>query len=242
MIREAIELITELSHGKILNAHGRSYSKDKLHDVPGPSPTVAPFEVHSLSGFVNYIVGTDEHDRKREHKNLVLVNGPREVVLTSTLAGAWEQRDTFIKAVPFIGRDFPFGRYVGAEDFIVGLQTSFVQDDHTTEILRMVGNIQAGILKTVVDDGVSQEVTVRQGITKVGNKVIASPVELRPFRTFQDIEQPSSKYVLRLRRDSADDTPEIALFEVDNKLWQLTAVRSIKEYLDPFLDDMLILA
>ncbi|MHC4864657.1 MAG: hypothetical protein ACYTEX_11260 [Planctomycetota bacterium] len=235
MIREALEYLAELANGKILEAHGKAYSKGELVSLPAPESSTKPISVHSLSGFVDFT------KTKIAKKVTALVVGPREVILMSDVYGDWKQRDTYAKAEPFVGRDFPFGRYLDVETFIVGLKTSFVDDEQVASILRLVGNLQASAVRTVEDDGISQEVTVRKGVAKVGNEVVASPVELRPFRTFQDIEQPSSRYVLRLNGKD-EGVPSVALFEVDDKLWQLTAVRDIKKYLDEYLPDVLTLA
>jgi hypothetical protein len=238
MIKEAIQYVVGLSKQEILNAHGKSYSTGELERLPAPDALAKTFTVHSLSGFVDYTKASKEP----RDSALVLVDGPREVFLMSPLFGDFKQRDIYIKAEPFFGKGFPFGRYLDIESFVIGIQTSFVQDDHTSAILKMVGNVQAGAIKTVEDDGVSQQVTVRKGVTKVDHAVVVSPVELRPFRTFQDIDQPSSGYVLRLDPGDHDDLPTVGLWEVDDQLWRLTAVRDIKKYLDKTLENVLVLA
>lgn len=242
IIKEALQYLVGLSRPEILTTHGKSYTATTLAKLPSPEPAVNPLVLHSLDGLIAYVKGFDNHEGERAAPDIVQISGPREVSLMGSLYGEWEQRNTFVSAAPFIGRDFAFGRYMSVESFVVELQTHFVQNKHIADILRLVGNLQSGTVKTLVDDGVSQEVTVRKGITKVTNEVVDSPVELQPFRTFQEVEQPSSQYVLRMNRNDEEELPEVALFEVDNKLWELEAVRNIKKYLDKNLKDVLVLA
>lgn len=240
MLREMIQEIVGLAHGKILDVHGQAYSRHALKELPSPAALATTFTVHSLSGFVDY-VGYDI-DRGKENAELILVSDPREVLLMSTLTGAWKQRDVFARAEPFKGKDFPFGTYLSVENFVIGMQTAFVQDENTAAVLRLVGNLQAGTTRTVVDDGVSQVATVQKSVAHKGNETVVSPVELRPFRTFQDINQPASQYVLRLHGGEEGGMPSVKLVEVDDKLWKLQAVRDIKKHLDKFLPKTLVLA
>ena len=50
--------------------------------------------------------------------------------------------------------------------------------------------------------------------------------ELTPLRTFYEVEQPTSPFVLRFNEDA-----EAALFEGDGGAWQLRAVENIKNWL-----------
>lgn len=52
-------------------------------------------------------------------------------------------------------------------------------------------------------------------------------VALRPFRTFLEVEQPVSEFLLRL-----DDDGNVGLFEADGGMWQQTAKASITAYFE----------
>lgn len=52
-------------------------------------------------------------------------------------------------------------------------------------------------------------------------------VALRPFRTFLEVEQPESEFLLRL-----DDDGNVGLFEADGGMWQQTAKASIAAYFE----------
>ena len=106
------------------------------------------------------------------------------------------------------------------------------QDVTTAAILQIVGNLRAEAVQVVADDGVSQQVTTKAGVARVENVTVPNPVGLRPYRTFQEIEQPASQYVLRMRREGGNGLPSIALHEVLDDQWRFKAVQQIKKFLE----------
>jgi hypothetical protein len=89
-------------------------------------------------------------------------------------------------------------------------------------------------VEDVEDDGISQLTSVRSGIARVENGVkLPNPVELRPYRTFANIEQPLSKFVFRMKdAPEKGGKPSFGLFEASGGAWQLEAIAAIKVYLD----------
>lgn len=56
-------------------------------------------------------------------------------------------------------------------------------------------------------------------------------VKLKPYRTFYEVEQPESEFLLRLSDDG-----KVGFFEADGGMWEMTARRTIKEYLEKALE------
>ncbi|MGV8103295.1 hypothetical protein ACE15I_33430, partial [Bacillus thuringiensis] len=71
-----------------------------------------------------------------------------------------------------------------------------------------------------------QAVTVKTGVASRGNAKVPNPVQLSPYRTFVEVEQPESKFVFRMREGA-----RCGLFEADGGAWKLEAMNNIKEYL-----------
>ena len=88
-------------------------------------------------------------------------------------------------------------------------------------------------VKTYGDDGVSQQATVKSGVTSVASVKVPNPVTLKPFRTFAEAEQPESKFVFRMRKN--DDGVKAALIEADGGAWKVQAIQNIANYLDEHL-------
>lgn len=126
------------------------------------------------------------------------------------------------------GGSLRLGEYIDAEKFFVSLQTAFEETDERNALMTLIGSIKESTVREIVDDKVSQAVNVAQGIRFVGTATVPNPVVLRPYRTFREIEQPSSLFVFRLRsNDNPDKRPLCALFEGDGSSWKLAAIQSI---------------
>lgn len=96
--------------------------------------------------------------------------------------------------------------------------------------MKIVGNLSQGTEANFADDGMTQQVMAKAGVARVAMVSLPNPVELRPFRTFADIGQPASKFVLRIKADK-DHGPRCALFEADGGAWKNTAIATIKAWL-----------
>ena len=164
-----------------------------------------------------------------------IVDGPDKVRLAGSLTAEFRQREVLASASPYLSKPFDFGRYLDIETFVTSLQSGFEQDENTATILKIVGNISQEVVATLVDDGVSQQVTARAGIAKQANVVVPNPVSLRPFRTFPEVFQPWSKYVLRVKRGGEGALPSAALFEVGDNAWKHAAVDSIAKRIGELL-------
>jgi hypothetical protein len=152
------------------------------------------------------------------------VESPTEVSVYSTYNRDM-QRNALITAKALLP-SIPFERFQNVEAFNILLQSCFVPNDHRAALLSVVGNIQEQNVNTVGDDGTSQQVTAKTGIATVSNVVLPNPVDLKPFRTFVEIEQPQSQFIFRMQSG-----PTAALFEADGGAWKLDAIEAIKNYL-----------
>ena len=69
----------------------------------------------------------------------------------------------------------------------------------------------------MADDGVGQTVTAKSGVTRTTKVDVKNPWMLAPFRTFPEVAQPESPFILRMDKDS-----QCALFEGDELDLRLT--------------------
>ena len=84
------------------------------------------------------------------------------------------------------------------------------------------------------DNGVTQTVDARQGVALSAKVEVKPRVLLRPFRTFLEVEQPESEFLLRV-----DAEKGIGLFEADGGIWKLEAKRNIAEYFAKAMGDLI---
>jgi len=196
-------------------------------------PAPAPLVMHTLTGLVDYVKsGLDEGVNPEDLA--VHVVGHDRVELVSRLDRDTQTRRTFAQVRLPEFEEFKYSYFHDVEAFVIRLQMGFVQDETTAELLRLVGNIRDETVSNTADDGVSQTVTVKAGAHLVTNKKVPNPVHLRPWRTFREIEQPQSAFVFRLRK--GDPLPGCALFASDGDMWRLTAIESIRHWINEQLD------
>ncbi|MDR2697164.1 MAG: hypothetical protein LBB40_01665 [Holophagales bacterium] len=215
----------------------RPYTTQNIHPVKEPEPGM--LEVQTLTGFIDFV--KTNIDNLQKGKTFIHVVNHEGVLLRSALHGPFLQRDVIIRAVAKVPIRFNFGSYYDSESFNIALQANFLPTEDRDLMLRYVGNIQDSNVKTINDDGISQEITTKTGIATVENVRLPNPVLLRPYRTFNEIEQPASLFVFRAKRSSSD-APGFALYEADNKAWESVAMQSVKAYLAEALPDIHIIA
>jgi hypothetical protein len=220
MTKEALEYVVELGNVELFDVNGQKYSTQKLHLVPEATP--AAINVRSLSGLVQYLKSGFDGDYQQ--KLMVHVVSPMEVVAFSTFNRDLA-RNQVITAKALLP-EIRFGQWTDTEQFIITLQAAFVPTESRSQILKIVGNLKEENVQTYGDDGVSQSVTAKVGITTVEQVAVPNPVTLQPFRTFVEVDQPASEFVFRMKNG-----PLCALFEADGGAWKLEAMQNIEQYL-----------
>jgi len=218
-----LEKVVELAGVEIITVGEKKYSTRNL--VPVLEPATKTLDIHTLSGLVSCLEEIDVDAALCA----VHVADYNKVLLISNIYGPHRQRETYAEAAAY-KLDHRFGQYMQVEDFIVYLLSMFVQDDTTADIMRIVGNITQGAEAQFADDGMTQRITAKAGVARVEMVDLPNPVMLRPFRTFSDIEQPSSAFVLRIKADK-DSGPRCALFEADGGAWKNKAIENISSWL-----------
>ena len=234
MITKAIEKILALGKPEIVAVDGVEYSKDKLNPVTPPTST--PLGTGTLDSVIGYI-----KENFDANKQLIIhVAGPAEVFIFTPIIGLCRQREYLLRASydSPLAHSIHFGQYYDAETFIVAMQALFVKTSEMENLLSVIGNIQTDDVSTITDDGVTQGVTVKSGISLKNMVSVPNPVVLSPFRTFSEVEQPPSPFILRVRKNPI----MISLSEADGGAWKLKAMGDIYLYLHGALPGTIIMA
>lgn len=235
MIEAAMRYIMNLADVQVVNIDNRNYTNSKT--FPVTEPMQQALTISTLTAVKEYF--TANPDAIDLDKAIIHVRSHNQVNVTSAVTGAWIQRHDYL-TVAINPKDFPFGRYLPIEDFLIALQTYFVQDDTVTTLLKVAGNLIDEASVTLIDDGVTQKTQAKTGITRVENILLPNPVCLAPYRTFLEVEQPASAFVFRLKK--GDQGPTAALFEADGGNWQLESISRIREWLRKALPTAIIMA
>lgn len=219
----------------------------QLYDVkPRTEPDPGTLIVSTLLSFCRYLLhDIDEQYLDGKDGPYIHVSSARRVELVTHIFGDMNQRVCTVCAdhSPDI---FPFGRFIGSEEMVIALQTLFGETEDRDRLLRIVGNLREEAVTEASDDGFTQEVTVRQGVTRAGNVDVSNPFVLAPFRTFPEVPQPTSPFIARFQGGGQGNEPKVALFECDGGRWEVDARSIIADHirtdLGPMGDHIVILA
>jgi hypothetical protein len=227
MIKEAINRLLELAVPNQIEHQGIKYVDKQMHPILPPKP--AALNVVTLTGFMDYV--HRNVDELVEENVMIHVVNFYTVVLIEALDD-YEKRTTYIKAqLPdnFMFNDFE--RWWTQEEAVISLQKSFVQTEARDNLLRIIGNLSSERVQKFSDDGVTQKVNLTAGTTLINREAetVPNPVKLAPYRTFREIIQPESDFILRVKDAKEDQPPLIAIFEADGGMWELEAMRKIAE-------------
>lgn len=227
--QEALEYLVNLGEDKdpIIELGQGTFTKERLERVK--ESKASTLTVSTLTGLVDYIKSNID---KLPEKLLIQVKSNEEVALYSPL-NVDREREQYISAEAILPNNVIYNRFVDTEQFNIMLQSAFVDVGTRGTLLKYTGLVKDEAVKTTGDDGISQQVTVKTGVASVGQAIVPNPVELAPYRTFPEVEQPISKFIFRMQ-----EGPRAALYEADGGAWRNKAILSIKEYLQEELKEL----
>lgn len=228
MDRTFIEKIEEMAAPNIVSENGFDYSDKKLYQIK--TPCVEPIEFNTIRGMIELI--------KRENTAfsdvfIVNVRNHKTVEAYSGICIFDRSREKpYISTAEII--NIPFDKWMGYEDMMIMLKSRFVETPELLQVVQLLGTITDERSAQTVDDGFTQTVVVRKGIALKDNKVVKPIVRLKPYRTFNEVDQPESEFLLRL-----SDGGNVALFEADGGAWKLAARNNIANYIRNELSDLI---
>lgn len=204
--------------------------------IPPDDPLPDVLTLHTLTGLVDYISVQAGITIEAVH-----VLSCTEVRIIGPIEGRARKRPVYARAVVAGSSRFRFDQYQPAEEFVIGLQSGFVDSDARRQVLALAGNLRDEAVQQVGDDGVTQTVTVRKGVSLAQAAVVPNPVYLAPYRTFGEVEQPESPFIFRVKRKDSE-LPQVALYETADRSWELKAIKLIRQFLQDAMPDVPIIA
>lgn len=219
MLKEFVNRILELNRPEIVEVNKQSFSTSELHLI-SESPRVSSMGVRSLVGIVDYIKSNFDGERKL----LIHIESQTRISLIDQLDHTNDRR-AYIQSSALLP-DITFGRFMDREQFQIMMQSTFVPNLDRSTVLAIISNIvvKDGVVE-MSDNGFTQEIAVQVGAATRDNIEIPERVALKPYRTFTEVEQPESEFILRLNKDG-----HVGLFEADGGVWKHHAIHSIAEY------------
>lgn len=228
-INELKESGIKPSERLVSDGRGRVYGVDnngRFDVLGGPEKAL---ELNTLSGMVDYI--KSGLDLTEGSYLLQIVDETQVELKTGLVEGG---RKTLARSTAIIPKLY-FDTFLDTEKLNIALQSNFEKTEDRDILLQVVGNIRDNNVKTIGDDGVSQAVTINQGVASAADVKVPNPVTLAPYRTFTEIYgQPESEFIFRMQ-----EGPRGGLFEADGGKWRHTAIERIAFYLNDKLADLI---
>lgn len=241
MIREALEYIVSLRKPELLDVGGEKYTDKQLSRIePVIIRSREEVTFGTLTSLVDYVRSQVERDNLYRYDELYIhIKSPVEVAVfekDNILDGVKTRICRAIADLPQI----QYGYFYDSESFNILLQSRICSTQESKELLAIVGNVKTSDVQTSSDNGVTQTVQTNKGVVLKENTELPNPVVLAPFRTFVEIDQVCSPFVLRARESETHDDSKgvsFALFEADGGAWKITATERIKAALEKAFAD-----
>lgn len=230
LTKEAIKHIQETAiepESRLVYADGRSFfvnDRGEFHEIDIQRQKA--LETHTLKSIVDFIKNVD-HGYK---KLIIHIKNAKEVRLLSELEDD-EQRTTLMISNAILPNIY-LETFLSVENMNIQLQSKFDYTKDKEIILKVLGNLKGENVTQYGDDGVSQKVTIKSGVTTLSEVKVQNPALLKPFRTFREVEQPRSLYVFRMQEGGKS-----ALFEADGESYRLDAIKNIRKYFEEELEE-----
>lgn len=236
MIKEAIEKIVSLATPEMYVIGGENYTTNReMMRVPPHVDRPKSIDFSSLDAVVKVV--QTECGRSEITKPLfVHVSRHNHVEVFTTYRTDNLQRDLLYCATA----DLPngFNNWNTHDDMIIALRSQFVPNEDTEYILDLLKRVSKDDGVSSEDNGVSQKVTATTGVALKGIVNVKSRVKLAPFRTFLEVEQPESEFILRLK-DVEGEPPMVGVIDADGGAWRLDAKKNIAGYFRNQLSDLI---
>lgn len=229
MLKAMIEKIAEMAQPKTYEVEGKTFASKGLTPVEAPRHSPREIEVTGLDSVCKLV----RHEADKVGMKLFIqIKSYREVAVFSTYGE--EYRRFFLYKCTADTPAVTTGRFLDYENAVIELRSLYIPNNGTEYLLKLLSSISNESKVTSSDNGVTQQVEARSGIALSSMVKVEPRVTLQPFRTFVEVGQPASEFLLRI-----NERGEIGFFPADGGVWKLEATRNVAAYFEEKLHDLI---
>lgn len=228
LTREFLEKLEEMVQPHTVTEGIRTFVDKPMHMLVDEIAAERPLHTNTLSSVVDYIKSGADYDALACDGKMIIHVEDEKTVWLYTEMNSFKKRNSLLLATALLS-SFPFGQWLSLENFIISVQANFVDDEHRAELLSFVATVKQDTGVEQQDDGVTQKVTTRSGVSLSRTSKTPNPITLRPFRTFSEVEQPESAFVFRIKAEEGSGV-KAALFAADGEAWRHDAILKVRDY------------
>lgn len=232
MTSEAMQKTLDIARPElheVEDVHGikTNFSTKPLHQVVANAPALPhQVDVNTLAGFADLVrAKLEEKDFPADF--LIHIEDETTVTLKARQSDEYGRRLVLIQAQPVKFDLFRFGQWHDQEAFAIEIASKFADTPDKDYVLKMASILTNDASQTSEDDGFTQRVNVKAGLRMKESTTLKPRVDLAPYRTFPEIDQPISQFVLRARC-AEGATPALMLVEADGGRWKVDAISKIR--------------
>lgn len=226
-LKEAIKYIADLGaeaeKPQVMEILGKTYVNKSMKECSRMNYP-DPLHASTLTSLVDYIINLS--NEISAGRLVVQITSENNVELKTELDSEGK-RCCLMKVQPKLPR-LCIDQWLDQESFMIMLQSCFMENENRKNLLKVAGNVESQTVQSYGDDGVTQKATIRSGIASKADVIVPGRVELVPYRTFMEVEQPASEFVFRIKDDKE---PLFKLVEADGGAWKMAAMSHISCYI-----------
>lgn len=228
MLAKMIDKIVSLKETKTFEIGGQTYADSQLTRIPPHVDRPECIEVSGLDGICK-LIRTEL--AKLDTVVMVQAKAHNAVEVMTTYQPDFSRNILYRAKADAPGLRTGFR---GREVALIELRSLFIPNEGSAYLLDLLSRMTDENSVTSNDNGVTQQVEARQGISLNMLVEIKPRVQLRPFRTFLEVEQPESEFLIRV-----DAQEGVGFFEADGGIWKLEAKKNIANYFNTNLADLI---
>lgn len=228
MLAKMIDKLVSLKETKTFQINGQTYTDGSLTRIPPHVDRPSSIDVTGLDSICKLI-----RTELAKLDTIVMV----QAVSYRTVDVMTTYQADFSRNILYRAKaDVPGLRegWREREQALIELRSLFIPNAGTTYLLDLLSRMSNDDSVSTTDNGVTQTVETRQGVALKQVEEIKPRVSLQPFRTFLEVAQPESEFLLRV-----DAEKGIGFFEADGGVWKLEAKRNIVRYFEERLTDLI---
>ena len=228
MLKEFVNRLMELAAPTIYEVEGSVYSNQQLVHIQDKKPMPRCIDLTGLDSICKMV------RNEAEHVGLQIFIQVKDYKSVSVFTELDEDEDRLylyncVADTPTVTTN----RFMAYENAVIELRSLYIPNKGTEYLLQLLSSISNESKVTSSDNGVTQQVEARSGIALNSMVKVEPRVSLQPFRTFVEVAQPESEFLLRI-----NDRGEIGFFPADGGVWKLEATRNVAAYFENALKDL----
>lgn len=231
MLKEFIEHIQKTAQARVVESGAHTFivnNDGNYSELLPDQDLLETLELHSLDALVK-LVRTEAVNAEAP----LYITVPDH--LTVQCFGSPQADARCVRQVYYRARatDVPGWResaQMGFEEAQIALRTRFQETPDTLYAMKLLSDISCGANVVYNDNGIATTITTKKGVALQTNEKIRPLIKLKPYRTFQEVGQPESIFLVRLNDRG------ISFAEADGGMWKLKARETVVAFLTERLE------